>query len=236
MSYRGVVNGVACVLPFVATVSAQNPSRSDSLGLVFPTASHPLCVQVVDELIQHFEDGSVATKTKRGTIARDQSGRMRTEWVSASRESSVSTITLVDPIEGFVICLEPASKTGIRMSVPTSQADQFGLSLPAMINPLPDGDWKIETGIIEKRTIKGIEFEGTRITYVSEDRPLLKMSYEWWTSKSLGLVGSAIASGPNGTHEVRVQHIDWGTPDPSLFTVPPGYMVRELSGLDIDRE
>ncbi|MDQ2842813.1 MAG: hypothetical protein M3Y72_17595 [Acidobacteriota bacterium] len=117
-----------------------------------------------------------------------------------------------------------------------SRADQFGLSLPALIHPLPDGEWKVETGTIEKRKIEGIEFEGTRTAFVIEDRPSLTMFYEWWTSKALGLVGSAIASGPNGTHEVRIQHIDWRIPDPSLFAVPSGYIVREVGGLDIDRK
>jgi hypothetical protein len=135
-----------------------------------------------------------------------------------------------------MIVLDSVSRTAIRISVPAAQPDRFGLSIPGIVKSLPDGRWKTEAERLEKRRIEGIEFEGTRITNLSEDQPSLKIVYEWWTSKALGLIGLAIASGRNGKHMMRIERIDWRIPDPGLFIVPSNYIIRDMSLPGSDKE
>ena len=216
------------------SLPAQDIIGSISGGLVFPVPGHPLCVQI-EEQIEHSPDGS-APQTMSGTIHRDQAGRMRTEWTPVSPGSSIRPTTIVDPVESSILTLESVSKTAIRVTVPASRPEQFGFSLPHIVNPLPHGRWKTETESSEQRNIAGVDFEGTRMTNISEDQSSLRMVYEWWASKTLGLIGLAIASGPNGKHTLRIRHIDWRIPDPALFTVPSDYVLRELHLPGPDRE
>lgn len=222
---------VACVpwaLSFVMTLCGQDPSGPHSFGLVFPISGHPLCAQI-EEQVQRLPEGSGRGRTLNGAIFRDQAGRMRTEWLPASGESPARTITLVDPVGGFIVVLDPASKVAVRMKGQPSKPDQFAFSLPGLIDPLPQGTWKKKTETIERRNIEGVEFEGTRSTDLSEDRLSLKIVHEWWTSKDLGLIGLAVAVGPNERHTVRIKHLDWREPDVGLFTVPSDYRLQELS-------
>jgi hypothetical protein len=142
---------------------------------------------------------------------------------------SSAGVTVVDPVEGFIIALEPVSRKAVRLAVPGSRPDRFGFSLPGIADPLPRGKWKTETESIEKRRIEGIDCEGTRVTNISEDRPSLRIVYEWWASKAFGLIALAVSSGPNGVRTQKIQHIDWRVPDAALFAVPPDYILRDMS-------
>ncbi len=218
------------LLTFAMILSAQTRG-SHSVGLVFPKAEAPLCVHQIEETTQRLPDGSVVTQKLEGVVCRDAAGRTRTDWKSSTpfTDASVRSTVIVDPPAGFIIALDPVSRTAVRMSVPSSQPDRFGLSLPSTAGPQPDDTWKTVAESIGKRMIEGVEFEGTRITNVSEDQPPLRIVYEYWTSSALGLIGWATASGPNGEHTAKLQGIERRTPSPEQFAIPPDYTLRDMA-------
>jgi hypothetical protein len=205
---------------------------SKSVGLVLPISGHPLCVHQIEERVETSPDGTSVTQTATETVYRDAAGRVRTEaeQSTASREPAAAQITIVDPVGGVLIVMQPGAKTAIRLKLPTSpQPKHFGSSLPGPIDPLPDGKWNATTETVGKRLIQGQEFDGTRITNVSEGHPPVNIVYEYWTSETLGIVGFAKTSGPRGEHTAKVQHIDLHVPDAALFTVPQDYTVQEMN-------
>lgn len=218
------------LLTFAMILSAQTRG-SHSVGLVFPKTGVPLCVHQIEEKTQHLPDGSVVTQKQEGVVCRDAEGRTRTDWKPStpSADASVRPTVIVDPPAGFIIALDPVSRTAARMSVPSSQPDRLGLSLPSIDGPQPNDTWKTVTESIGKRMIEDVEFEGTRISNVSGDRPPLRIVYEYWTSSTLGLIGWATASGPNGEHIAKLQDIERRTPGPEQFAIPPDYTLQDVA-------
>jgi hypothetical protein len=161
---------------------------------------------------------------------------MRSEWTptegiasDGSARSPLRPTTILDPGAGFFVVLDSVSKVAVRILMPGSGHDRFGVSLPGIAGPLPSGRWKTGTEDLGKRMIQNIEFIGTRITNTSGDQPPLRILYEYWTSRDLGLIGLAIVSGPNDKHTAKIQSIDQQTPDASLFAVPPDQTLKELT-------
>ena len=76
--------------------------------------------------------------------------------------------------------------------------------------------------------------EGVRTTTIfpvgsqGNDRPL-QVVEETWVSKELGLTLLAKLSDPrHGESATRVTSLDRSEPDPTLFQVPPDYVVQDL--------
>ena len=225
------------LLTFAMILSAQTQG-SHSVGLVFPKAGAPLCAHQIEEKTQRLPDGSVVTQKLEAVVCRDAAGRMRTDWKPStpSTDASVRPTVIVDPPAGCIILLDPVSKTAWRVSARGSQPHGFGLSPPSVDGPQPDDTWKTVTESIGKRMIEGFEFEGIRITTLSEDQPPLRIVYEHWASSALGLIGWATASGPSGEHTARLQDIERRTPGPEQFAIPPDYTIRDVALPNQDRE
>ena len=88
------------------------------------------------------------------------------------------------------------------------------------------GDARIE--VVGKRTIQGVEFEGTRIIRTAEGEPGLTDTSEQWYSDDLKLIGLLTTSGPSGAYSARIQSLQRGEPDPALFTIPAEYRIIDL--------
>ena len=85
------------------------------------------------------------------------------------------------------------------------------------------------------KTIAGVYAEGIRITttypvdYFGNDRPIVQVR-ETWTAPELGLVVLSTDDDPRtGLRTVEVTDLDRGDPAPSLFQVPAGYNVKEIT-------
>jgi hypothetical protein len=83
---------------------------------------------------------------------------------------------------------------------------------------------------IGKRTIEGVEFDGTRIITVqtAEGEPKLTWTVEQWYSDKLKLIGLTVQSTPYGTNTTRIQNLRREEPDSDLFTIPPEYKIVDL--------
>jgi hypothetical protein len=84
------------------------------------------------------------------------------------------------------------------------------------------------TQVVGKRTIQGIEFEGTRIIRTAEGEPGLTDTIEQWYSDELELIGLLTSSGPSETYSARIQSLQRAEPDPALFTTPAEYKIIDL--------
>jgi hypothetical protein len=84
------------------------------------------------------------------------------------------------------------------------------------------------TQVVGKRTIQGIEFEGTRIIRTAEGEPGLTDTTEQWYSDELKLIGLLTSSGPSETYSARIQSLKRVEPDPALFATPAEYRIIDL--------
>lgn len=91
--------------------------------------------------------------------------------------------------------------------------------------------YETRTEELGSRDIEGVMAEGTRrVTTIpagaiGNERPI-EISYERWYSKELELVVYSKQSDPRfGEQTYKLTNIVRSEPDPSLFTVPPGYKV-----------
>ena len=90
-----------------------------------------------------------------------------------------------------------------------------------------------EPGPLEHKTIEGVTVEGRKTTTtipagkVGNEQPLTITSEEW-QSPELGILVLTHHSDPrSGDSSYRLTNIVRGEPDPSLFTVPADYTVKD---------
>lgn len=223
---------IVAALSFVVLGSAQvlgGSPRPGPAGLVLPITSAPLSAEQIEERTRTLPPGTSSREIVRSTVYRDSAGRMRIESVlAASPGESVPLVSLVDPVAGSIVALVTPAKIAARITVSKSGPDAFAVAFPGIGEMLPAGTWKTKTEGLGKRTIDGVEVEGTRTTQTSEDQPSLIAVEERWFSKNLGLAVLVEASGPNWRHTAKIQKIDYREPDPALFVIPSDYTVREL--------
>lgn len=102
-----------------------------------------------------------------------------------------------------------------------------GFAFGSVGRVLPKGNWITQTESLGKRTIDGIEYEGTRETRVSTDPPATA-TYESWRSKELDITALAEASGPGWKHSAKLQKLNRREPDAALFVIPSDYTIQEM--------
>ncbi|HEX8247086.1 MAG TPA: hypothetical protein VF599_02795 [Pyrinomonadaceae bacterium] len=158
-------------------------------------------------------------------------------------------ISIFDPVANQRFFLDPSKKTARRMSILPGSAEGAvivnGQAMSAAtraqiettaqrtnIVVLPSvastsGSGKSES--LGTRNFEGLEAEGTRTTTsipagtIGNERPI-EIVYEKWYSKDLQLIVYSKHSDPRfGEQIYRLDNIDRGEPDRSLFAVPSDY-------------
>jgi hypothetical protein len=159
-------------------------------------------------------------------------------------------ISIFDPVSNYRYLLDPSKKTARRMTIiPGTPEGAFIFNGQSMS---PATRMQIETNAIQRtnivvlpsvvsssnmskaeslgtRTFEGLEAEGTRTKTtipagtIGNERPI-EIVYEKWYSKELQLIVYSRHSDPRfGEQIYRLDNIDRGEPDRSLFTPPSDY-------------
>ncbi|HEX8368328.1 MAG TPA: hypothetical protein VF604_07285 [Pyrinomonadaceae bacterium] len=159
-------------------------------------------------------------------------------------------ISIFDPVANQRFFLDPTKKTARRMSILPGSAEgavivngqAMSVATRAQIETnaaqrtnivvLPGVVSSSNTGKSESlgtRSFEGLEAEGTRTTTtipagtIGNERPI-EIVYEKWYSKDLQLIVYSKHSDPRfGEQIYRLDNIDRGEPDRSLFAVPSDY-------------
>jgi hypothetical protein len=159
-------------------------------------------------------------------------------------------ISIFDPVSNYRYLLDPTKKTVRRMSIIPGSAE--GPVIVNGQSMSPATRMQIETNAAQRasivvlpsvvsssnmskpeslgtRTFEGLEAEGTRTTTIipagtiGNERPI-EVVYEKWYSKDLQLIVYSRHSDPRfGEQIYRLDNIDRGEPDRSLFTPPSDY-------------
>jgi hypothetical protein len=91
----------------------------------------------------------------------------------------------------------------------------------------------VPEGPIEHKVIEGVNVDGRKRTTtipaggVGNEQPLTIVSEEWRSPELNVLVLTRHSDPRTGDSSYRLTNIVRGEPDPSLFTVPPDYTVKD---------
>jgi hypothetical protein len=100
--------------------------------------------------------------------------------------------------------------------------------MPGFEQPLP-GNWLRNSEDLGVATVRGFEAHGTRVVRrLVEDATVSAVDEQWYSTK-LGIIVEATGHGPTGNYSAHIDHLDLQAPDRTLFEIPPGFKIQDLS-------
>ena len=201
---------------------------------------------------QVLPNGNVITNHVQSSVARDSSGRVRTETTLAGRGSAGAQATprtminIHDPVAGVMRTLDPQAKTvhevamrpgpgggnGNSAGRPFAQG-RGGGNRPNAAARTPRTDPNTATETLAMQTINGVQATGTRITRTIPagqigNAQAIQIVHETWVSADLKVPVMVKVTDPrNGTTTTQLTNITRAEPDPALFQAPADYTVTK---------
>ena len=217
-----------------ASISSPSPSRT---GV-------PFSVEFVTTRVQTLADGTqITTHQGKQFQTRDSAGRTRSEVYppeppsGGHRDSDQPIfVTIMDPVAGHFIHLDPRHKTATITPFPIMHADQSApkSQQPAPVQSLPHPE--LPHSSVEKlgaESIGGVNAEGRRITRLipagteGNDRDFTVIT-ERWESSELGIEVLGKTTDPrNGVTTREAKNLTSAEPDPALFQIPADYKLED---------
>ena len=196
--------------------------------------------------IQRLADGTSITRTFTAKHARDSEGRSYSEthetlYIRADGQPvNLVHYSVSDPVARTNISWDDRTKIANVTPMPDSKKIQqrtqptqvpkveldkqpHTVRAPRQVSPADLG----------LRTIAGIEAKGTRTTSiipagdVGNDQPLSIVTENWMSTQYRTALLSIINDPRMGKRTDEVTEFQPGEPDPQLFKIPEGYIVRE---------
>lgn len=211
--------GVAIFVLGASPKAVNSPSRMNA-G-IFPLLARPGVPISLDQIEERLlkQGGPSSNEIIKSKFYRDTSGRVRME--------GSTSVVLIDPVVGSKVVLLSSQHVAYRMPYPRSSEVKFAfLGIAGEV-----ASARKLTGTVEslgKRTIEGMEFEGTRIIQAAEGEPELTWTIEEWYSDEMKLIGFAATSGPQETYTARIQNLRREEPNGTLFAIPLDYEIVDL--------
>jgi len=197
---------------------------------------------------QILPNGNVITNHSQSNVARDSSGRVRTETTLPARgpagaQSTPRTIINVhDPVAGVARTIDPQAKTVREVSLrpgpggnaagrPFPQGRGAGNGGNAAHTPRTDPNTVTES--LAMQTINGVQATGTRVTRTIPagqigNAQAIQIVHETWISADLKIPVMVKTTDPrNGTTTTQLTNITRAEPDPALFQAPSDYTVTK---------
>lgn len=178
--------------------------------------------------LQVLGDGTRIETNETNKLYRDTQGRTRTEGQDGKA-------TIVDPVAGFRVELDPAARTARyqKYTVLAGAFDQFLRQQQS--GTLNRNGVRSETAEgLGSQTLNGVTARGERLTQtipageIGNDREI-KIVNERWVSENLQMLIKSTNSDPRfGDTTYELTNITQREPDAALFQVPSGY--AEVSG------
>jgi hypothetical protein len=236
---------LAASLLFACTLTAQEseePSRGPDGSTrvhvggieILPVAGRPFSGRDSIDWTRNLEDGTVIATHLDANLARDGQGRIYREHVSfvpanSDEQSKRRYFTLSDPVAHTrttcVIVVRRCAVTGYYESTSFT---------PRPTGPFDDGKRNLSRESLGSDVIDGLNVIGTRETIsinpgvLGNNQPLVS-TREFWYSPDLQVNLSVTRKDPReGTQVIHVVDLSRSEPDPAMFQVPNGYVVRDL--------
>jgi hypothetical protein len=186
--------------------------------------------EAITESTQILGDGTRITRKTTAAIYRDSEGRTRREMSLdslgpiASGGEAQQLIFINDPVAGVHYVLYPQSRTARKMMKPANEPPP---------RPEQASSAESQTEALGKKTIEGIEAEGTRSTVtiaagqIGNDRPIVIVSERWYSQTLQTVVLSKHSDPRVGENVYRLTKINRTEPAKSLFELPADYQIEE---------
>jgi hypothetical protein len=196
-----------------------------------PVKGAPYSAQFVSESTRTLANGTRISRNSTGAVYRDGEGRTRREMTLGAvgpivvEDEPVPMVFINDPVARRHYALDTAHHTVRKLPLPDKPPGQPG--------PGPEGEENVKTEALGKRTIEGVEAEGTRTTItipagrVGNDRPLEVVSERWYSPELQVVVLSSHKDPFVGDTVYRLTNITRAEPAASLFEAPADYTVVE---------
>ena len=220
-----------------------------------PKSGAPYSAVGTTETVQTLADGNHIVHTNTSHYYRDSSGRTRTELsLSAvgpfTLEESSTVVMITDPVtrqrfvlhadqkRADVLPLGPvavaAGAGGAKHSADAGGGAAVSTSTPARCMP-GAASAPATTVSLGQKTLAGIQATGTKTEYtiparqIGNEQPITVTS-EKWVSEELGVTLSSTLHDPLiGDTQFHLSQIERTEPDPSLFAVPGGYTLNDVT-------
>jgi hypothetical protein len=244
--------GVVCLMLAVSFVRAQSaPSGSEKKeviatgGLISslvaaPVTGQPYSAMQVHQTIRKLADGTTISQKGHHFVARDAQGRVRVEMRMAKGKNGEPDTVMVfvsDPVAHTITTwmsgpkVENKSASVAKIPVERKQETPVQpLVTSASTRPQP----VVTTENLGTVMLQGLPVTDVRTTTVvpvgraGNDAPITK-THEVWTSQDLKLVMKQQTEDPRtGVTTVELEEFSRAEPDPKLFRVPPGYVVKTV--------
>jgi hypothetical protein len=186
--------------------------------------------EAVTEKTQILGDGTRITRQTTSAIYRDSEGRTRREMTLDSMGpftpagEAKQLVFINDPVAGMHYVLSPQERTARKM-------DMSAKKPPGRPDMPPSMEGKTES--LGKKTIEGVEAEGTRSTItipvgqIGNDRPITIVSERWYSQALQAVVLSKHNDPMVGENVYRLTNIIRTEPAKSLFELPADYTIEE---------
>jgi hypothetical protein len=209
---------LVCTLAATANPSQDLPAIPPSLDPTFwGQPNKPYTLKLTQTSTSFSGSNAPQTHVSEVNVCRDSAGRVRTE--SFYDSGLPMAVSVRDPDKNTMTQMMVVGKT---VSV---------ISIPRPMIPSPGRGWTVER--LASRVIDGFPAEGLRFTRTipananGNDAPDTVIDEEW-ISNNLGVVlEQKTESQRTGTNTKKVSQLKQVEPDPTLFTVPSDYSVRQ---------
>uniref|UniRef100_Q024N9 Uncharacterized protein n=1 Tax=Solibacter usitatus (strain Ellin6076) TaxID=234267 RepID=Q024N9_SOLUE len=207
------------------------PHHLDGQSGVVP--GRPFSGTEIHSSTQTLSDGTHVDHSDRGTVSRDERGRLRID----SGNSSV----LVDPVGGFTYTLHPAGKTYEKQAIP-AHVDSYVVahagnrtSVSSTTGTPASTRTRAQTVTedLPPQMMNGLNVRGSRVTTtvpagtMGNDREF-KIVNERWYSEDLQVLVKSTNSDPRfGVSSYELTNITQGAANGALFQVPVDYTLRQ---------
>jgi hypothetical protein len=215
-------------------------ASSNGAGIFFEgvVKEMPYCADTEDVTVKTLANGNHIRREDKGRECRDSQGRtyfQREMGTGLSQFQKIQTISIIDPVGGRFIHLNPIMKSANVAVMPTAARPQLPLPqrremvAPRKLDPSMMPVRSTEN--LGEKEIEGVLAHGDRTTTTypagsrGNDEPL-KESSERWVAKDLRIVVMTIHdSDENGVTTHKIKNLQRAEPDPATFEVPPDYTV-----------
>ena len=197
----------------------------------------PYSAQAVTQFTQTLSTGDHIQRSTTASIARDSSGRTRTDRslatvgaLSATSGGHERAIIIHDPVAGMSYALDPASHTARSTAIPAART---GAGRPNADARPPRDLASAKTEELGTQVMQGLSVQGKRVTRAipagrEGNEKEIDIVTETWYSADLQVVVMSKTSDPRfGESVYQLNAITRAEPDPSLFVVPADYAVKE---------
>lgn len=176
-------------------------------------------------------DGNQIQNSHQEKVYRDTDGRTRTESTMTLPSGETRTsITIFDPVAGFVARLNTQDSTAMKMTIPTPPANGAPKDHPKP--PAGANAPQVTKVDLGTQTIEGLAATGKKETIVLPagamgNTEAITSTRETWIATALKVPVLVKSTDPRrGNSTMQLTNISQTAPDPTLFQIPASYTVK----------